>query len=78
MGKLDTKEIDFVAEKQGKIIYIQIAYLLTDKKTQEWEFGNLLQIEDNFPKFMVSMDDVDMSQKGIIHLNIKDFLLNIW
>lgn len=78
VGKLDTKEIDFVAEKQGKIIYVQVAYLLTDKKTQEREFGNLLQIEDNFPKFVVSMDDVDMSQKGIIHLNIKDFLLNNW
>ena len=78
VGKLDTKEIDFVAEKQGKSIYVQVAYLLVDKKTQEREFGNLLQIEDNFPKFMVSMDDVDMSQKGIIHLNIKDFLLNNW
>lgn len=78
VGKLDTKEIDFVAEKQGKIVYVQVAYLLTDKKTQEREFGNLLQIEDNFPKFVVSMDDVDMSQKGIIHLNVKDFLLNNW
>lgn len=38
----------------------------------------MLQIEDNFPKFVVSMDDVDMSQKGIIHLNIKDFLLSRW
>ena len=78
VGKLDTKEIDFVAEKQGKIIYVQVAYLLIDKKTQEREFGNLLQIEDNFPKYVVSMDEVDMSQKGIIHLNIKDFLLNAW
>ncbi|BBB90490.1 MAG TPA: ATP-binding protein [Methylomusa anaerophila] len=78
VGKLDTKEIDFVAEKQGKSIYVQVAYLLADKKTQEREFGNLLQIEDNFPKFVVSMDDVDMSHKGITHLNIKGFLLNSW
>ena len=78
VGKLDTREIDFVAEKQGKIIYVQVAYLLVDKKTQEREFGNLLKIEDNYPKFVVSMDEVDMSQKGIIHLNIKDFLLNSW
>ncbi|SMD12722.1 ATP-binding protein [Sporomusa malonica] len=77
-GKLDTKEIDFVAEKQGKSIYVQVAYLLADKKIQEREFWNLLQIKDNFPKFVVSMDDVDMSQKGIIHLNIKDSLLNNW
>jgi len=75
VGKLDTREIDFVAEKQGKIIYVQVAYLLADKKTQEREFGNLLKIKDNYPKFVVSMDEVDMSQKGIIHLNIKDFLL---
>jgi len=71
-------EFDFVAEKQGKSIYVQVAYLLVDKKTQEREFGNLLQIEDNFPKFVVSMDDVDMSHKGIGHLNFKDFLLNSW
>ena len=76
VGKLGTKEIDFVAEKQGKIIYVQVAYLLFDKKAQEREFGNLLKIEDNYPKFVVTMDEVDMSQKGIIHLNIKDFLLN--
>jgi len=76
IGKLDTREIDFVAQKHGKIIYVQVAYLLADKKTQEREFGNLLDIHDNFPKFVVSMDEVDMSQKGIIHLNIRDFLLN--
>ena len=45
---------------------------------REREFGNLLKIEDNFPKFVVSMDEVDMSQKGIVHLNIKDFLLREW
>ena len=76
VGKLDTQEIDFVAEKQGKVVYVQVAYLLFDKKVQEREFGNLLKIQDNYPKFVVSMDEVDMSQKGIVHLNIKDFLLN--
>ena len=78
VGKLNNKEIDFVAEKQGENIYVQVAYLLTNQKAQEREFGNLLQIEDNFPKFVVSMDEFDLSQKGIIHLNIKDFLLNSW
>jgi len=78
IGKLDTREIDFVAEKQGKLMYVQVVYLLADKKAQEREFGNLLKIEDNYPKFVVSMDEIDMSQKGIIHLNIKDFLLNGW
>lgn len=78
VGKLDTQEIDFACEKQGKSIYIQVAYLLADQKTQEREFGNLLKIPDNYPKYVVSMDEVDMSQKGIIHLNIKDFLLHDW
>lgn len=78
VGKLDTQEIDFACEKQGKMIYIQVAYLLADLKTQEREFGNLLKIPDNYPKYVVSMDEVDMSQKGIIHLNIKDFLLHDW
>jgi predicted AAA+ superfamily ATPase len=78
VGKLDNLEIDFAAEKQGKTVYVQVAYLLADKKTQEREFGNLLKINDNFPKYVVSMDEVDMSQKGIIHFNIKDFLLYGW
>ena len=78
VGKLGSQEIDFAAEKQGKNIYVQVAYLLADQKVQEREFGNLLKIGDNFPKLVVSMDEVDMSHKGIVHLNIKDFLLNGW
>ena len=75
VGKLGTREVDFVAEKRGENIYIQVAYLLAGKEAREREFGNLLKIDDNFPKFVVSMDEADMSQKGIVHLNIKDFLL---
>jgi predicted AAA+ superfamily ATPase len=78
VGKLGAVEIDFVAEKQGRSIYIQVAYSLTDQKTQDREFGNLLRIEDNSPKFVVSMDETDMSQKGIVHINIADFLLKTW
>ena len=78
VGKLGTKEVDFAAEKQGGNIYVQVAYLIADRETQEREFGNLLKINDNFPKFVFSMDEVDMSQKGIVHLNIKDFLLKKW
>jgi hypothetical protein len=75
VGKLDAHEIDFVAQKQGSTIYVQVAYLLADEKTREREFGNLLKIQDNFPKFVISMDEVDMSYKGIAHMNIRDFLL---
>ena len=76
VGMIDSEEIDFIGIKNNKPIYVQVAYLMPDKKTQAREFGNLLKIEDNYPKFVVSMDEVDMSQKGIIHMNIRDFLLN--
>ena len=76
VGTIDSEEIDFIGVKNGKPIYIQVAYVMPDKKTQTREFGNLLKIEDNYPKLVVSMDEVDMSQKGIVHMNIKDFLLS--
>ena len=72
----DVKEIDFVAEKNNEPIYIQVCYLLADEKTREREFGNLNKIADNFPKFVISMDEIDMSRNGLKHINIKDFLLN--
>ena len=72
----DTKEIDFVAEKNNEPIYIQVCYILSDEKTRDREFGNLNKIADNYPKFVISMDELDMSRNGIKHMNIKDFLLN--
>ena len=75
VGMIDGAEIDFVGLRNNEPIYVQVAYVMPDKKTQEREFGNLLKIADNYPKFVVSMDEVDMSQNGIVHLNIKDFLL---
>ncbi len=78
VGMIDNEEIDFIGVKDNEPIYIQVAYLLPDKKTQEREFGNLLKIEDNYPKYVVTMDEVNLSQSGIKHLNIKDFLLDDW
>jgi predicted AAA+ superfamily ATPase len=75
VGAVDGKEIDFVAVKGNEPIYIQVAYLLHDETTREREFGNLLEIGDNYPKYVVSMDEIDMSRDGIRHLGIKDFLL---
>ena len=75
VGKLDDKEIDFVCERQGEKIYIQCAYLLIDDQTIEREFGNLLMIKDNYPKFVVTMDDFKgNTNQGIIHSNLRDFL----
>ena len=75
VGKTGEKEIDFVCERQGEKIYIQCAYLLTDDETIEREFGNLLLIKDNYPKFVVTMDDFKgNTNQGIIHSNLKEFL----
>lgn len=75
VGKKGDLEIDFIAEKQGKKIYVQVAYLLASEETIKREFSVFNSVKDSFPKYVVSMDDFDFSQNGIIHKNIKDFLL---
>ncbi|MCJ7482930.1 MAG: ATP-binding protein [Thermodesulfovibrionales bacterium] len=75
VGQLGTKEIDFVCEKRGDRLYVQVAYLIPDEKAREREFGNLLQIRDNYPKFAISMDKMMVGgEKGIQHLHIMQFL----
>ena len=77
IGKSDTKEIDFVAEKHGKKIYVQVAYKLDSPQTVEREFSALLEIKDQFPKFVVTMDDFwKESIEGVLHFYISDFLLS--
>ncbi len=75
-GVLNNKEIDFIATKNDKTIYIQVAYLLNTPGAIEREYGNLLAINDNFEKYIVSLDEIRYSNKnGIIHLfpwQIKD------
>lgn len=75
IGKSDTKEIDFIAEKSGSKLYIQVSYMLISNETIEREFNIYHSIPDNYPKYVVSMDDFDFSRDGIKHLNIRDFLL---
>ncbi|MGI5100293.1 ATP-binding protein [Treponema vincentii] len=75
IGKLKDREIDFIAQKNDRIFYYQVAYMLTDEKTREREFGVYKSIEDNFPKYVLSMDHFDFSRDGVIHKNIIDFLL---
>ena len=76
VGKLGEKEIDFVCERSGKKIYVQVAYLLKDEATIDREFGNLLEIKDNYPKYVVSMDDAlsDTDYKGIEQVHVIDFI----
>ena len=75
VGKYGNKEIDFVCRKGGEKLYVQVAYLLASEETIEREFGAFYSIRDNFPKFVVSLDEFDFSRNGIIHKNIRDFLL---
>lgn len=75
IGKYGDKEVDFIAEKQSERIYIQVCYILASPETIEREFGVYRTIRDNYPKYVLSLDEFDMSRDGIIHQNIRDFLL---
>lgn len=76
IGKLGKNEIDFVAEKNGEKKYFQVAYLLSDKTTIEREFGNLLKIKDNYPKYVISMDKIQgNTYEGIQQISLHEFLL---
>lgn len=75
VGKAGLREIDFVCEKQNEKLYVQVSYLLASEDTVRREFGAYESIRDNFPKYVVSLDEFDMSREGIKHENIRDFLL---
>ena len=76
VGKKDNFEIDFVGVKQGKRVYIQVTYLLADENTQKREFGNLHLIQDNYPKYVVSLDEFyrESDNEGIKHIHLREFL----
>lgn len=75
IGKLEEKEIDFVANKYGERVYIQVTTYMTEEKTIEREIGNLLEIKDNYPKLVVSMDESDSgTYKGVELMGIRNFL----
>ncbi|MDP2103372.1 MAG: ATP-binding protein [Candidatus Gracilibacteria bacterium] len=68
-GNIGDLEIDFVAEKEDKKIYIQVAYVLYDEKVIQREYGNLEKIKDNWPKYVISMDEINIPNKeGITHI----------
>ncbi len=74
-GKTYKGEIDFVAIRNGKKCFIQVAYLLAGEETIKREFGAYSRITDASPKYVMSLDKIDMSHDGIVHMNIIDFLL---
>lgn len=75
-GKDEEREIDFIAEKNGEHLYVQVCYLLADEKTVQREFGNLMLVKDNYPKYVVTMDPFshENSYKGIHQIHLREFL----
>jgi len=76
VGYYGDKEIDFIGEKNGEKLYIQVALKIDSDKTAEREFGNLLKIQDNYPKIVVTKDTFSgNSYEGIRHCPIRQFLM---
>ena len=76
VGKSDSSEIDFIASYFDEKIYVQVAYILADDDVIEREFGAFKEIQDNYPKYVLTMDKFDFSQNGIIHKNVIEWLLD--
>ena len=77
VGQLQASEIDFVCSKPtGERVYVQVAYIIADDATRQREFGNLRAINDNYPKYVISMTPLvtHNDDNGIIHLNLRKFL----
>jgi|GEM_PF-54178 len=76
IGKVGSSEVDFVAERDGRPEYYQVSYLFASESTVEREFRPLASIGDNYPKYVLSMDETDLGRDGIIHRNILDWLMS--
>lgn len=77
VGTLGTKEIDFIAEKEGEKIYLQVALSINDDKTLAREFGNLKQIKDNYPKKVITLESFSGNTvEGIQNVSLREFLMN--
>ena len=76
IGKINDFEIDFVAMKKAEKLYVQVGYKIDEQKTAEKEFGNLLKIKDNYPKILVTMDEINFTStyEGIKHYTLTGFL----
>lgn len=76
IGKTKTGEVDFIVNKDGNTKYIQVTYELNNDDVIEREFGAFNSIEDNYPKYVISLDKEDFSRDGIIHINLIDWLMD--
>jgi predicted AAA+ superfamily ATPase len=77
IGYYGEKEIDFIGEKNNERVYIQVALKIDSKQTAEKEFGNLLKVQDNYPKIVITEDTFEgNTYEGIKQYSIRDFLMN--
>lgn len=76
VGMLGEREVDFVAERGRERMYVQVSYLMPSADIRDREFSVLERIRDNYPIFVLSMDELDFSRNGIIHRPIREFLLD--
>lgn len=80
VGKVGEKEVDFVCKRAGEKIYVQVSYLMTNEETIKRKYGNLLEISDNYPKYLVTMDELGKttSYEGVEIMHVKDFCLKLF
>lgn len=76
IGKTKTSEVDFIASNDKGLKYIQVCYSLKDENTLKRELEALEEINDSYPKYIISIDQEDYGSNGIKHLNVFDFLMN--
>lgn len=76
VGKTYKGEVDFIANKNGKKCFIQVCLTMSEQETIDREFNAFSPIKDASPKYVLSLDSVDMSRNGVVHLNIIDFLMH--
>ena len=74
IGNIDGLEVDFVCQKSNKTIYVQVSESILDETTRNREFKSLEKINDNYLKYVLTLDNWDYSRNGIIHMNVIDFL----
>ena len=76
VGKTKKGEVDFIINKNRETKYVQVCLSLSSEETIKREFGAYNTIQDNYPKYVISLDKFNLSQNGIIHINAIDFLMN--
>lgn len=77
-GDIRGREIDFVAIRGAERMYLQASYLLAEPETREREFRSLLDLDDNHPKAVVSLDPLRRDERGVAHLHLRHFLRDGW